>query len=73
MVYTTYFKKYFYKQDLSNLSKMIEDQESTFIILKYCDEVPSRIYRDTVTLLLDRYKEITFKPLKDLVCNTIGM
>ena len=64
MVYTLSVKYLSFKQDLSNIEAMLDDQVSTYAVLKYCDEIPDKVWRNAVLLLIDKYNKIKSKGLK---------
>lgn len=67
MVFTTSVKYLSYKQDLSDIDLMLNDQESTYSILKYAQDVPSDVYENAMFLLEERLIDVTYIKLIQLI------
>jgi hypothetical protein len=67
MVFTIGVKGLSYKQDLSNIELMLEDQESTYAVLKYAYDIPDEIYIEAIYALEERIGELEYPKLVKLV------
>jgi hypothetical protein len=52
MVFTVSLKRLNYKMNITNISDMLADQESTYAILRYAYDIPSALYKDTMDSLI---------------------
>lgn len=67
MVYTLSLRHLSFKQNISDLDVMLEDQKSTYAILKYCKEVPELVYMGAMDELAANIYLISDKRLARLV------
>jgi hypothetical protein len=68
MVYTvTLEEDLSYKQNICDIELMLEDQESTFIILSHAHDIPECLYKDAMEDLWARIYDITYERLYNLV------
>lgn len=72
MVYTVNLKWAAFKQDISSLDKMIDNQIATYAILRYAQDIPDAIYKKAMNLLAASVDTIMYRKLAKLVksyCN----
>ena len=72
MVYTVNLKWAAFKQDISSLDKMMDNQITTYAILRYAQDIPESIYKKAMNLLAASADIIMYKKLAKLVrsyCN----
>ena len=67
MVFVTNLKWLSFKQDLSSVDRMLEDQVSTYAILRYSFEIPDRVYKIAMDQLTTCIEEIYYRKLHKLV------
>jgi hypothetical protein len=67
MVFVINLKWLSFKQDLSKIDRMLEDQVSTYAILRYAFDIPDRIYRQVMDQLSTYVDEIYYRKLFKLV------
>ena len=60
-----------FKQDLSNVTSMLADQEATYAVLKYCQEVPITIQRFAIRILQIHQRSIHYKKLLKFVLENV--
>ena len=73
MVYTINLKWQSYKQDITNIDKMLSDQASTYAILRYAYDIPDSIYKRAMNLLLACMDQITNRKLSKLTHSYAGV
>jgi hypothetical protein len=67
MVFTVSVKYLSYKQDIHDIDLMLEDQVSTYAILKYAGDIPDIYYMEAMDDLSDVYTDLTYPKLIELV------
>lgn len=67
MVFVVNLKWLSFKQDLSNISRLLEDQKSTYVILKYAYDVPQSAYFEVMDILLENKDCIYYNKLLKLI------
>jgi hypothetical protein len=67
MVFVINLKWLSFKQDLSKMDRMLEDQVSTYAILRYAFDIPDRVYRQVMDQLSTSLDEIYYRKLHKLV------
>lgn len=72
MVFTVSVKHLSYKQDLSNIDLMLEDQESTYAILTYAHDVPEDVYENAMFMLEENMISVTYIKLIRLLVDFIN-
>ena len=55
MVFTLGLRNLSFKQDLSNIEEMLDDQQATYAILRYCSEMPKSIWYNSMDQLVENY------------------
>jgi hypothetical protein len=71
VVFTLSLKYLSFKQDLSNIESMLDDQEATYAILRYALDVPTDVYRDAMYMLEEEISSLRYHKLISLVYNWI--
>lgn len=56
-----------YKQNICDIDLMLEDQEATFVVLKFATDIPDCLYNDAMEDLWSRIYDITDERLYNLV------
>jgi hypothetical protein len=72
MIYTVNLRQLSFKQNLSSLITLLNDQQATYAILRYAQEVPERIYNSAMIKLAQNIDQITYKKLLKLVNSYIS-
>lgn len=67
MVFTVNLKQLSFKQDISKLKLMLQDQPSTYAILRYAHDIPTTAYAKAMNMLVANGGDITNKKLSRLV------
>lgn len=68
MVYAVTVRgKLSYKQDISSVDNLLQDQKSTYAIMRYCSEIPTSQYSRTMNLLSCEVDRIQYPKLRGLV------
>lgn len=67
MVFIVNLKWLSFKQDLSSISRYLEDQKSTYAILRYAYDIPQSIYSEVMDILIENKECIYYNKLLNLV------
>lgn len=67
MVYTVNLKWLSFKMDISSPISMLNNQESTYAILRYAYDIPSWAYEKAMEVLISAKESINYGKLKKLV------
>lgn len=67
MVFITQLKWLSFKQDLSDIEKLLTDQVATYAILKYALDIPNSVYFEAIELLSQNIDEIYYEKLLKLI------
>ena len=67
MVYTVILKWLSFKQDLSDTAAMLNDEKSTYVILRYADDIPQSVLSEAMEFLVEVEGGLTYRKLIDLV------
>lgn len=63
MVFTLGIRNLSFKQDFSNIEEMLDDQQATYAILRYCAEMPKSVWFNSMDLLVSNYHLIKYRKL----------
>jgi hypothetical protein len=67
MVFIVNLKWLSFKQDLSSISRYLEDQKSTYAILRYAYDIPQSVYSEVMDILIENKECIYYNKLLNLV------
>ena len=67
MVFTASLRKFSAKQDLSSINCMLSDQQATYVILRYAQDVPDSVYNKAMFSLAENEESLFYRKLVKLV------
>lgn len=63
MVFTVTLKWMSFKQDISNIMLMLQDQQATYAVLRYAHDIPQVVFLEAMDLLVENKEAIYFAKL----------